>query len=126
MKKLMLLVMVTFGAIFVSADTINQNGQKDGYDVKLYTTTTPVSGSNDFFVTLSKDGKVLTDAKVKIKVFMPAMPGMPYMVYKTRAELVDGVYKMMINFGMNGTWQYHLKFKTSDNEIHTLRGSLNV
>jgi len=27
---------------------------------------------------------------------------------------------------MSGTWQYHLKFKTSDKKIHTLRGSVNI
>mgnify|MGYP003960953733 FL=1 len=57
---------------------------------------------------------------------MPEMPGMPYMEYKAKAKLVNGEYKMMINFAMGGTWQYQLKFKTSDNKIHTLRGSVNI
>ena len=75
---------------------------------------------------LSKDGSAIENAKMKIKIFMPEMPGMPYMEYKAKAKLINGEYKMMINFSMSGTWQYHLKFKTSDKKVHTVRGSFNI
>jgi len=80
----------------------------------------------DNFVKLSKDGTIIDNAKMKIKVFMPEMPGMPYMEYKAKAKQIDGEYKMKINFSMSGTWQYHLKFKTIDNQVHTVRGSVNI
>jgi hypothetical protein len=54
------------------------------------------------------------------------MPGMPYMEFTDKAKLVDGKYKLMINFSMAGTWQYQLKFKTADREVHTIRGSVNL
>ena len=38
----------------------------------------------------------------------------------------NGVYKVNINFSMSGTWQYHLKFKTKDDEVHTVKGSINL
>jgi len=126
MKKIIFLMMLLFGASIVNADVIDQNGKKDGYDVNLYTKSTPISGNNQFYVKLSKDGVSVTNAKMKIKVFMPEMPGMPYMEYKAKAKLVNGEYKMMINFSMSGTWQYHLKFKTIDKKIHTVRGSVNI
>ncbi|MGB5867577.1 MAG: FixH family protein [Arcobacteraceae bacterium] len=126
MKKIILILMVMFTTSFLNADIIDQNGLKDGYNIKLYTKNTPITGNNEFFVTIAKDAKVVEDAKVKVKVFMPEMPGMPYMEYKAKAQLVDGEYKMMINFNMGGTWQYHLKFKTNDNKIHTVRGSVNI
>ena len=126
MKKIILALIVMFSTVFLSADMISQNGLKDGYEVKLYTKNTPISGNNDFYVTIKKDKMTVEDVKVKIKVFMPAMPGMPYMEYKTKAKLVNGEYKMMINFSMSGTWQYQLKFKTSDDLIHTVRGSVNI
>jgi len=125
MKKIIFMLMFFVG-IVLNANVIEQNGEKNGYDLKLYTKTTPISGNNDFYVTLEKSGKVISNAKMKIKVFMPEMPGMPYMEYKAKAKLVDGVYKMMINFSMSGTWQYHLKFKTIDNKVHTVRGSVNI
>ena len=38
----------------------------------------------------------------------------------------DGKYKVSINFSMNGTWQYQLKFKTNDDVVHTVKGSVNL
>lgn len=126
MKKVILMVMVLFSTLILNADEIKQNGSKDGYDIALYTKSTPIVGNNDFFVTLKQGGTIVDSAKMKIKVFMPEMPGMPYMEYKAKATLIDGEYKMMINFGMGGTWQYQLKFKTQDDAVHTVRGSVNI
>ena len=57
---------------------------------------------------------------------MPEMPGMPYMEFEENATLIDGKYKVSINFSMNGTWQYQLKFKTNDDVVHTVKGSVNL
>jgi len=125
MKKIFM-IMAIFVTTFLNADVITQNGEMNGYKINLYTKSTPISGNNDFFVKLSKDGTIIDNAKMKIKVFMPEMPGMPYMEYKAKAKQIDGEYKMKINFSMSGTWQYHLKFKTIDNQVHTVRGSVNI
>ncbi|GGD30025.1 hypothetical protein GCM10012288_00010 [Malaciobacter pacificus] len=122
--KTFLALLITIG--FLNAEIVEQVGEKNGYEVELTTTKSLVVGDNDFFVTLSKDGTKVTDAKVKAKFFMPEMPGMPYMEYEDKAKLVNGKYKMMINFSMGGTWQYQLKFKTSDDKVHTIRGSVNL
>ncbi|MGB5866519.1 MAG: FixH family protein, partial [Arcobacteraceae bacterium] len=70
MKKIILILMVMFTTSFLNADIIDQNGLKDGYNIKLYTKNTPITGNNEFFVTIAKDAKVVEDAKVKVKVFM--------------------------------------------------------
>ena len=111
---------------FLNAELLEQNGQKDGYDVTLKSSKALVVGSNEFLVKLSKDSKVVETAKVKVKFFMPEMPGMPYMESEDNAVLVNGVYKVNINFSMGGTWQYHLKFKTEDGVVHTIKGSVNL
>lgn len=108
------------------ANSVDQSGSKDGYDISLTTQKSLVVGNNEFFIQLAKDGKTITDAKVKLKVFMPEMPGMPYMEFEDKAELIDGKYLVKINFSMGGTWQYHLKFKTNDGKVHTVRGSVNI
>jgi hypothetical protein len=117
-------------ALFLSVSfmfaQVDQEGEKNGYTVALTSEKSLVVGDNIFFVALGKDGQAVTDAKVKAKFFMPEMPGMPYMEFKDKAKLVNGKYKMMINFSMGGTWQYHLKFKTKDGKIHTVRGSVNL
>lgn len=122
--KLFAALLITVG--FLNAQAIEQNGQKDGYDVKLSSQKSLIVGTNTFDIEMSKDGVTLTDVKVKLKVFMPEMPGMPYMEYEDNAILEKGVYKVNINFAMAGTWQYHLKFKTKDDVVHIVKGSVNL
>ena len=122
--KIFTVILLTVG--FLNAEPINQDGQKDGYDVKLSSQKSLIVGTNELTIEISKDGVLLTDPKVKLKIFMPEMPGMPYMEYEDKAVLENGVYKVNINFSMSGTWQYHLKFKTKDNAVHTVKGSINL
>ena len=122
--KIALAMLMTIGIL--NAEPLSQVGEKNGYDVKITSIKSLIVGDNDVFVELSKDGNAVSDVRVKIKVFMPEMPGMPYMEYKAKAKLVDGKYKMMINFAMGGTWQYHLKFKSKDGKVNTVRGSVNL
>ncbi len=122
--KILGALLLTFGLL--NAEPIDLNGKKDGYEVSLKSEKSLVVGDNTLFVTLSKDEALITTAKVKVKFFMPEMPGMPYMEQKVKAKLVDGKYKMLINFSMSGTWQYHLMFKTQDGKVHKIRSSVNL
>jgi len=127
MKNLFKIIVAMFLTLgFLNAEPLEQVGEKNGYTVNLTSDKSLIVGNNDLFVVLSKDGNEVKDVKVKIKVFMPEMPGMPYMEYKAKAKFLDGKYKMMVNFSMGGTWQYHLKFKSKDGKIHTIRGSVNI
>ena len=121
--KTLLTLLITVG--FLNAEPLEQMGQKDGYDVKLTSEKSLIVGNNEIFVELSKDGKAVTTAKVKVKFFMPEMPGMPYMEHEGEGSLSGDKYKMTINFCMNGTWQYQLKFKTDDGVVHTVKSSVN-
>jgi hypothetical protein len=127
MKNLIKVVLSLFIMIgFLHAEPLSQNGEKNGYTIKLSSEKSLVSGNNEIFIVLGKNDTIVNDAKVKIKVFMPEMPGMPYMEYKGKAKLVGDKYKVMVNFAMSGTWQYHIKFKTQDGKVHTVRGSVNI
>ena len=121
--KIVLGILLTFG--FLQAELLEQKGQKDGFDIKLSSPKALIVGKNDFVIELSKDSKVVDNVKVKIKFFMPEMPGMPYMETEENAILVDGKYKVSVNISMGGTWQYQLKFKASDEIVHTVKGSVN-
>ena len=122
--KIISILALTFGLLY--ADPISHKSEKDGYNVELISENTLVVGENNFYVILKKDGALVNDAKVKAKFFMPEMPGMPYMEYKSKAKLVDGKFNLMINFPMGGTWQYHLMFKTSDEKVYKVRASVNL
>lgn len=127
MNKLFKSLFALFLAIgILNADPLLQEGSKDGYDIALSSEKSLVVGNNEVFVKLTKDGEVVKDAKVKVKFYMPEMPGMPYMEYEGKGELVGEQFKMLINFSMGGTWQYQLKFKTQDGKVHKVRGSVNI
>ena len=92
------------GALFImvgllNAEPLSHNAEKDGYTVKVSSDKSLVVGSNKISIVLMQDNKIIKDAKVKIKVFMPEMPG---------------------------TWQYQIKFKTKDGKVHNLKGSINL
>jgi len=107
--------------------SLSEVKEKNGVFATISSKKPLITGLNSLNVQLKdKNGNLITDAKVKIKVFMPEMPGMPYMEYKDKATLVDDTYKLDVNFSMGGTWQYHLKFKTSSGEVSTIRGSFNL
>ncbi|AXH08514.1 hypothetical protein CP960_10115 [Malaciobacter halophilus] len=122
--KLFSILILAFG--IASASSLSQSGNKNGYEVKLTSEKSLVVGNNSLYIQIFKDGKVVTNAKAKAKFYMPEMPGMPYMEFKDKAKLVKDKYKIDINFSMGGTWQYQLKFKTSDGKVHKLRGSVNL
>ncbi len=109
-----------------NSELMSDMHQTDGYSVKIVSVKSLVVGNNAIEVVLQKDGKIITDAKVKVKFFMPEMPGMPYMEYKEKLKLKGNSYKGNANFSMSGTWQYQLKFKTADGEKHKVRGSINL
>ena len=70
----------------------------------------PVVGDNNLTISVKDvSGNNVTDAKVKVDYSMPAMPGMPAMSYKTKAELKGNVYKAKMNLSMTGSWNIGVK-----------------
>jgi hypothetical protein len=84
-------------------------------------------GMNHIQLKLFKGTQPLSDAKVAVKFFMPAMPGMPYMEYKTHAKpLGDGLYEATFNASMGGTWQVHIFVTTQEGKKYRLKSSVNL
>ncbi len=114
MRKFLALFVV--GLFFVSgvyADGFSKKGKTAGVEVEYSTAKPLVVGTNDFTISLSKGDTPLKGAEVIMKVFMPEMPGMPYMEYIGEAkESGEGVYEVMINFSMGGTWQVRIEFES--------------
>ena len=124
LRKILFSLILTFS--ISQADVINLHENAKGIDVSLKSEKSLIVGNNVFVVTLSKDKKPITDAKVKAKFFMPQMPGMPYMESKQKAQLKNGKYYMSINLAMSGTWQYQIYFKTNDGKKYKISGSVNL
>jgi hypothetical protein len=70
----------------------------------------PITGQNKMEVSIKDDkGGNVTDATVTVDYNMPAMPGMPAMNYKAKAELNGSRYLANINFSMSGAWGVNIK-----------------
>ena len=84
------------------------------------------TGTNTLVVKLKKSGKAITDAKVTLKAFMPAMPGMPAMSSKVQAvNLGNGRYKAKLNLAMSGTWQLHIFIAPKEGRKSRIKTTLN-
>ncbi len=102
-------------------------------DAKSRTTTVHIAadkpltvGSNTIIATIKKNGKIIDDAQVKFKAFMPAMPGMPAMSSKTKAiNLGNGKYKATLNLSMGGTWQLHIFITPKKGKKSRVKTTLN-
>ena len=107
------------------AGVLHKVHEVDGYRLVLESEKPLSVGDNGLVLRLYEKGQP-ADAKVKVKFFMPEMPGMPYMEFKTKGRFKEGIYRTNINLSMGGTWQYQVKFKTADSKVHKLRGSVNL
>lgn len=82
-------------------------------------------GLNSMKVLLSN--KKFEEAEVSVKVFMPAMPGMPAMQDISKAKnLSNGVYRAQVNFSMRGTWQVHIFITPKEGRKIRVKSSLNL
>ena len=91
----------------------------------LITSEKPVTtGYNDFNIVIDKK---FADAAVTMKVFMPAMPGMPYMDNIADAKnLGGGKYSTNVNFSMGGTWQIHIFITPKTGKKIRVKTSVNI
>ena len=64
---------------------------------------------------------------MSVKVFMPAMPGMPYMESVSEAKsLGNGKFTTNINLSMGGTWQVHIFLTPKTGKKVRAKTSLNI
>ena len=86
-------------------------------------------GQNRIKVELNRGmhgGKVVDAKDVRVKFFMPEMPGMPYMESKDICKKVQNNFECNVNFGMGGTWQYQVFIKDEKGKDYKHKGSVNL
>jgi hypothetical protein len=65
----------------------------------------PVQGDNPMEIEIKDpQGKSISDARVQVNYYMPPMPRMAPMNYKTDAQFSRGKYKTTMNIIMSGPW----------------------
>lgn len=70
----------------------------------------PIVGKNEITLTIKDTGgRNITDAKVIVNYYMPPMPRMPPMNYKTVAQLHGSEYRAVMALIMTGPWNIVVK-----------------
>jgi len=86
-------------------------------------------GQNKIKVELNKgshDGAKVAAKDVRVKFFMPEMPGMPYMESKDICKKAQNHFECNVNFAMGGTWQYQVFIKDEKGKDYKHKGSVNL
>jgi pectin methylesterase-like acyl-CoA thioesterase len=121
-----ILLALTLGATLIHAAAFSKDAKYKTTKVHITTQKPLTSGTNTFVFHISKNTKNLTDSKVSIKAFMPAMPGMPAMESKANASsLGDGKYEAKLNLAMSGTWQLHIFITPKNGKKSRVKTSIN-
>lgn len=113
MKKIILGLTLLTGALFA-----------EHLSAELKPEKSLTIGINKFDLIIKDNKELLKEGEYKLKVFMPEMPGMPYMEYQTSGKIKDGKAIADVNLSMTGTWNYILKIKDKDN-VESIKGSFN-
>jgi hypothetical protein len=86
----------------------------------------PVTGQNKMEISIQDaTGTDVTDATVAVDYSMPAMPGMPAMNYKAKAEVNGSRYLANVNFSMSGAWNINVKI-TRAGKIQSVKFNVDV
>jgi hypothetical protein len=127
MKKiLMVLLSLTLGATLLQAAAFDKDVKHRTTEVHISSEKPLTTGLNTFVLDIYQKAKALEGAKVGVKVFMPAMPGMPAMKYEAKAkDLGNGKYEVALNISMNGTWQLHIFITPSNGKKSRIKTSIN-
>jgi hypothetical protein len=103
-----LLILVILGSAALIADARLLEVSKKGreYEVRIQIDKSPpIIGTNNIAVEIrDSGGRTVTNAAVLINYYMPPMPRMVPMFYRTNAPVREGKYCAAMNFVMSGPW----------------------
>jgi len=127
MKKLLVAIFaVLLGLSSVYAEGFSKKGMAGNLEVAYVSEKPLTTGMNMFTITVKENGKVISDAKVSMKIFMPAMPGMPAMESEADVMSQGNSYMAHATFSMHGTWQVSIVIETKDGKKQRLKSSVNI
>ena len=120
-----ILLIALLGVSLLQAAAFEKVAKSRATHVKI-TSEKPLSrGNNTLILTVGQEN--YKNAKMKVKIFMPAMPGMPYMESISEAKsLGNGVFEINVNLSMSGTWQVHIFLTPATGKKVRVKTSLNI
>jgi hypothetical protein len=104
-----MILLIAAGLVYAKDYTVIKKSGGYTVEVKL-DKNPPITGQNKMEINIKDEkGGNITDAAVTVDYGMPAMPGMPAMNYKSKAELSGSLYVAKVNFSMPGAWAVNIK-----------------
>ena len=120
-----LTILLTLG--FSNAAGFEKSAKFRATSVHMSSQKPLTTGINRVVFDITQKGEALDGAEVKVKVFMPAMPGMPKMeATSVTKSLGNGKYSANLDFSMGGTWQIHIFVITDDGKKYRIKSSVNI
>ena len=105
----LIILLLAAGLVYAKDYVVMKKAGSYTVEVKL-DKNPPVTGQNKMEISIKDDkGGNVTDATVVVEYVMAAMPGMPAMNYKAKAELNSSRYLANVNFSMSGAWAVNIK-----------------
>ena len=105
----LIILLLVVGLVYAKDYTVMKKAGSYTVEVKM-DKNPPITGQNKMEINIKDDkGGNVTDATVVVEYVMPAMPGMPAMNYKAKAELNGIRYLAKVNFSMSGAWAVNIK-----------------
>jgi len=90
------------------------------YEIEMRIDRNPiVLGDNHIEIEIKNGGKIVKDAKVLVNYYMPPMPRMVPMNFKTYAEPKGDKYRAKMNIIMTGPWIIVIKIYQGEKPITT-------
>lgn len=126
MKRFVPLLLIFFLWVATAEGKNLEISKRTGdYQVEIVMDRNPpiALGNNNIEIEIKdKAGKIITDAQVLVNYYMPPMPRMAPMNYKTEAKMKKGKYYAALKFIMAGPWYIaiiiHHDGKTSTTKIN--------
>ena len=120
-----LIATVLLGATLLQGAAFEKVAKSRATQIQI-TSEKPLSTGNNT-IHLEVGHKNYKDSTMKVKVFMPAMPGMPYMESVSEAKsLGNGKFETNVNISMNGTWQVHIFLTPKTGKKVRAKTSFNI
>jgi hypothetical protein len=90
------------------------------YEIEIRIDRKPiVIGENHIEIEIKSGGNIIKDAKVLVNYYMPPMPRMPPMNYKTDAKLKGDAYQATMDIIMSGPWIIVIKIYRGEKPVTT-------
>ena len=125
-KVLAVILSLMLGASMVYAEAFSKKGKAGPLKVEYSSAKDLTRGMNTIFIDIKDGTKTVENAKVTFQLFMPEMPGMPYMEKITEAVYKDGRYETTTMIMMPGTWQVRIAIETKDGKKFMMKSSVII